>query len=704
MKINKTLRALTALAMTLPGISKGIAASEPILKPKSDLNYTFWDEGKDHYKIDLYHLNLGVPIKEGVSDFSLNFIRDVMTGPSSYFPVPGFLVTGAPPNELVELITGPSKITDTRSEVNATGRYFFKENNFNAHSTGLQLGYSTENDYRAYFVNFTPEFTFNKKNTVLGLGFGVSRDTLNPTDTRYRLVLPNKVPLHIGHKTTQKYVVSLRQDLSPKSYIQQNISFVYDKGLMNDPYKRVAIFGDVRGTRPGSLFLPQFNTSADYDRRPKTRSTWTFATRYVQYIEPLDSSVHFDYRYGTNSWSINSHTFKLAYHQPFEGGWEVAPSLRYYSQGRAKFYGAAFRVEPGAPFPTKPLDPTAPASTDYRLAGYGSVGAELQVSKVFLQDYKGTFIVGRSRRDGRWNLGKSDEIKRTYNNFNTTYAGVQLSVVAPSDLGVTDKLAGATTVDQEDITAGYKQGQFTITPLTVVFSSPTFGYKRNDSKISDPGEKGARNNDFAVDAFRNRKAFGFNHPSRNGLGYSLKMGYLVFDNLELFVTPFLSYERGDEHQANFQSLKFAGRSNYGALVGAMKYFDLNKRWIPHVSAAIGVERQDRTQATFFNNTGFEFPIRKIGELGQFTFRDKTNYFLLKLGAGADYKLTPNIIMEFNIGLDYRKRKSTRQVTVPGAILRVNQFFQPITGDLPVRYKDNHNEWTVPITVGLKFAL
>ncbi len=243
---------------------------------------------------------------------------------------------------------------------------------------------------------------------------------------------------------------------------------------------------------------------------------------------------------------------------------------------------------------------------------------------------------------------------------------------------------------------GYKQGTFTIKPIIVAFANSSFGFKKDDSKI----------NGLVVDAYRNRTSFGFAHPSRNGVGYSFELGYLFMDDLEAFITPFFSYEKGqDVISLGFQSFRFSTRRNYGFMLGARKYFDIDsEKWFPHVSFSLGLERQGKTNARSFQNTGFQLPPNLIGNIGSFTLKGSENNFLGELLFGADYKFTPNVMLTFMAGLNYKEKGSERTTVVKG----IQTFqFPGIPGpviDVPVSYKDNHNVWSVPIAVALKFAI
>ncbi len=228
---------------------------------------------------------------------------------------------------------------------------------------------------------------------------------------------------------------------------------------------------------------------------------------------------------------------------------------------------------------------------------------------------------------------------------------------------------------------GYKQGTLTIKPITVAFANSSFGFKKDDSKL----------NDLAVDGYRNRTSFGFAHPSRNGVGYSFELGYLFMDDLEAFVTPFLSYEKGhDEIYLGFQALKFDNRRNYGFMVGVRKYFDIDiEKWFPHVSLSLGLERQGKTKVKSSQTTGFALPANLIGDLGTFTLKGSENNFIGEIFFGADYKFTPNVMLTFLAGLNYKERGSSR-TTVVKNVRNFSAGPPGVLEDIPVTYKSNHN--------------
>jgi hypothetical protein len=82
--------------------------------------------------------------------------------------------------------------------------------------------------------------------------------------------------------------------------------------------------------------------------------------------------LHVDYRFTSDDWGTKSHTAELSWHQPIGDGWQVVPRLRYYTQNQADFYGATF---------TGKTADYAYYSSDYRLAGFGTVSGGLKFSK-----------------------------------------------------------------------------------------------------------------------------------------------------------------------------------------------------------------------------------------------------------------------------------------------------------------------------------
>ena len=77
----------------------------------------------------------------------------------------------------------------------------------------------------------------------------------------------------------------------------------------------------------------------------------------------------------------------MSWHQPIADGWQVIPRFRYYSQDKADFYQPVFDGDSG-------IDPStglfgaknlASYSSDYRLAGFGTLSGGIKLSKEFTE-------------------------------------------------------------------------------------------------------------------------------------------------------------------------------------------------------------------------------------------------------------------------------------------------------------------------------
>ncbi len=126
---------------------------------------------------------------------------------------------------------------------------------------------------------------------------------------------------------------------------------------------------------------------------PTNGILWQWSTGWVQYVEPLDAALHFDYSFAHDDWGINAHTFEADWVQPLGAGWTITPRIRYYTQSAADFYGTSFlgvakrfTITPTQVIP----DPTGLRintpenfSSDQRLSGYGALSGGVTVEKQF---------------------------------------------------------------------------------------------------------------------------------------------------------------------------------------------------------------------------------------------------------------------------------------------------------------------------------
>ena len=335
------LAALSASALLLPGLAKAqeerwsmdyafsLYSEDPIDSSKLNTG------SADRYEIDTHQLSMRGPIT-GRMDFGVDLVSESMTGASPWYVEPN--VDGDP----VVVMTGAS-IEEQRTDFNSHGTYYFDTSRLK-----LNGGYSTEDDYSAINLGFGTEHDFDEKNTTLSWGLGFSFDTIEPTedDTGSGVVRVSS-----EDKETIALFAAWSQVMDRSSAFQLIGSFQNGSGFLSDPYKLVSI---------GGVNFP--------DSRPDSRNQYSVLARYRRHFSSVTGSLHLDYRFYYDDWKVSSHTVELAWYQSLFDLITIVPSVRYYTQSQAEFYGPYFTVSPGDEF-----------TSDYRLSPYGALAGKLRV-------------------------------------------------------------------------------------------------------------------------------------------------------------------------------------------------------------------------------------------------------------------------------------------------------------------------------------
>ncbi len=270
-------------------------------------------------------------------------------------------------------------------------------------------GLSTERDYESRWGSLGGRFDLNQKRTTLNLGLSYTRsDTealLDPDALPYidtsafgdRIeFLPGGDRILRDEREDWAARFGVTQVLTQDALVETQLGYTRSTGFLENPYKVV----EVAFIDPEQQLLAPPGGSvgsvrALLEQRPDTRNQWTWDTRYVQYIAPFDAALHLGYRFFSDDWGIDAHSFELSLVQPLSQGWTVTPWVRYYSQDAADFY-RPFVISRQAPTKTVcddagqcrdlPFDPEKlpdEFSSDHRLSGYGALSGGLNVSKEF---------------------------------------------------------------------------------------------------------------------------------------------------------------------------------------------------------------------------------------------------------------------------------------------------------------------------------
>lgn len=351
-KMTNAVKRLQCAALLLPGLSQTAVAGRVEETYNADFQYGHYSESNQRMEVDIFQGALSAPIGSAMTA-SVNLVRDMVSGAS---PVYNFKDANG---QVRQFISGASptsscgkSICEQRDAISSGLTYFF-----DSASVNVGGGFSREHDYTSRYFNTNLSFDLNKKLTTVNFGASAAFDEIAPSPSTWN----SRDSAFKAHKTSQQYLLGVTQIINKESLLQSNITFGYHSGFLSDPYKWVAFYD-------GNAF-----SDFQQDKRPEERFEWAWLNQYVRHFGQFnDAALHLDYRFSTNDWGINAHTFEASWHQPIIDDWQIIPRFRYYSQDKADFYQAVFSGQSEA---------YSSYSSDYRLAGFGAISAGLKLSK-----------------------------------------------------------------------------------------------------------------------------------------------------------------------------------------------------------------------------------------------------------------------------------------------------------------------------------
>jgi hypothetical protein len=258
------------------------------------------------------------------------------------------IVTGASPQLVsnrsgvpVQTITGAS-VSDRRNTWDAK-----VSRRIGRAALAVSRAVSREEDYLSHAFGVEARYDLNDRLTTLIAGFGKSNDRVRSSDDA----------LLDEPRATREYLAGIAQVLSPLAAVQSTLTRTEGRGWFNDPYKVTLTF------YPDSPFV------VAPDRRPSSRGTLAWLTRYRQHIPAAHGTLQAEYRYYRDDWGVRAHTLEAAWQHTLDELWSVRPALRYHTQGAAHFYS-----------PTVPRPQPEVHSSDQRLAAFGGLTPSLRVT------------------------------------------------------------------------------------------------------------------------------------------------------------------------------------------------------------------------------------------------------------------------------------------------------------------------------------
>ena len=332
---SRSIIALSSTALALPGIA--LADAPPT---QSTISYKLSNYQEDdlsraeapfgeleRYDIDVHQFQLVSPLGRNMS-LHVDANYESLSGASPWFTSLG--LDGEP----IVNLSGPSGISDRRTELSIGSRYYLQNGSFAAN-----IGYSQENDYHSVYFGLNAEKHYNNDLTTVSAGLSYSSDEIFPTDA----ALFNRV-IDEDKQSTSVFV-SVSQIINQVSSFQSAFSLTEQSGFLSDPYK-------LRDVRPDD----------------KTQIAWS--NSYRRFFVSADAALHVNYRYYHDDFGISSHTSDLSWHQNLGRTFQLVPQLRYYSQSAADFFTNVDDF----------LNPTSEyQSSDYRLSAFGAVSGGFSV-------------------------------------------------------------------------------------------------------------------------------------------------------------------------------------------------------------------------------------------------------------------------------------------------------------------------------------
>jgi hypothetical protein len=277
---------------------------------------------------------------------------------------------------------------ETREMPQFTAKYFF-----DATTLAASGGFSDEPDFLSNFGSLNISHEFNDKLTTLSGGYGLTSNTITRGGMGHAAHADGhdhygaaEYPALNEDSLFHNFNTSLSQVISKNTLVQSTASFTHQSGYLSNPYKYVYIRGEITPEEYYQMYadgdtvnwdeitqLEVVGTELFREVRPDKRNIFSLSNRVNQYLPELDASIHFDYRFYTDDWNVNSHTFELKWFQSLPGGFMVTPGIRYYSQSAAEFFAPYF------------LAPRADGhySSDFRLSAFGDLSGGVTVSKEF---------------------------------------------------------------------------------------------------------------------------------------------------------------------------------------------------------------------------------------------------------------------------------------------------------------------------------
>lgn len=340
-----------------------------------DSSYLHYAEADDRVSVNKFVVQAGGDVSD-TDRVNLTAVLDTMSGATPSGAVkqstPSFTGAsgGGGSGSTESNATALAKFDDTRAGLSLSWAH--------SHENNWELIYggalSIENDYQSFSGSVTVNKETASKDYKYTFGIAGTIDNIfrvGDGNTPAPLT-PISAGLFFGEgeKDTTDLIAGVTHVINRRTITQVNLSYSILKGYLTDPYKVFSIVDENSDIAYDSY----------YEGRPSTRKRLSLTMQLNHQLYPNNNIIHAAYRYYTDDWDIDSHTFDFSYRFKLADTRYLEPKIRLYHQSSAFFYQneyfAAVDNNPNAP--NIPDSFPQYISADYRLDQFDSVTPEIQ--------------------------------------------------------------------------------------------------------------------------------------------------------------------------------------------------------------------------------------------------------------------------------------------------------------------------------------
>jgi hypothetical protein len=280
----------------------------------------------------------------------------------------------------IDVLSQASKYKERRTQNNLGLDYLHG-------STLYSIGWikSDEPDYKSNTGFFNISQTMFGDLTTVSFGFSRGWDKVGEVDH-------GVFQSYVGDADHRTWTLGISQVLTRNLLLGLSYETDENAGYLRSPYRGVRFVN-----ASGQIQFGPANV-------PNTR-TGNAASAQVKYYLPWHAAADSSYRFYTDTWGIQAHTFKLGYTQPVFHSWTLDANARYYTQRHADFYGDLFPFENAQNFESRDRELAQFHSLTLGLgAAYefhpswpsfiqrGTLNADFQHMRINYQDFRDNLI------------------------------------------------------------------------------------------------------------------------------------------------------------------------------------------------------------------------------------------------------------------------------------------------------------------------